>query len=409
MLIILVLRYFYNSNIQSENRKLFWFSLSFKLVTTLSLAYLFMYGFDYTTDPQTVYNQSKQLTEITTKQPQRILEIYFKNKAHEIDHTIFPRTFFFIKVNSLLNLLTGSHYWLNSIWISLLCFISVWQLGTTILKFARSVFKPFAWAFMLVPTTIFWTSGLMKEALAFALLCYIVSCFIKILMGDNKVLNFTLLLLLAYLLFQIKFYILGAFMVIAIPTYCVHSILNKCTKTGLFLLSFLLTILACNWFTIHYFSVGISDLIYYNHVMMGETHNVNFYFTGLKEYQPLTFLPYFPEAIWQGLFMPLPWYATTAFAFIEALINSITLILVIFSLFYLLIDKKTKPNEWVFIVLLYVFISAIAIGFSAPNWGTLARYKVVYIPFLHTILFMYLSEMPWVKRIFARFDSFHLF
>jgi hypothetical protein len=415
ILICVILYVFYTKYIPKDQFNLFIVSLAFKLIATLVLAYIFLYHFKYITDPQVFQLESAKLINKCIEEPKLIWGLFFENKPTDgINYTNQNRSFYFIKIITLLNPFTGNNYWINSLWLSLFCFLSVWYLLQKMVTHIVSFYLPTAFALLFVPTTVFWTSGLIKETICFGILCFLIANYIVFLSGKIKPRSIIISIIASYVLYAIKFYYLGAFLLVAFSVYASKLVSgylpwkNYVLKSAIFILTLVITSLIANALTIKIYTVGIPDLIYYNHVMFLETNTVNFNFEGLVEYDYVSFLPYLHKALLHGLFMPLPNYADSFFEWVEAIVNFSTLVLCFISGFLVLknrTDYSKKERQILAFVLVYVLICALAIGFSTPNWGSLARYKVMYIPFLHGLLLYVVSKTPLFHSLSSIFKT----
>jgi len=415
ILMCIILYVFYRKYIPKDQFKLFITSLAFKIVATLVLSYIFLYYFNYVTDPQTFQFESTKLINKCIEEPKLIWGLFFENKPIDgINYTNQNRSYYFIKIIALLNLFTGSNYWINSFWLSLFCFLSVWYLLHKIATNYANFYFPSAIALLFVPTTVFWTSGVLKETICFGILCFLIANYIVFLSGKLKPKLIIISIIASYVLYAIKFYYLGAFLLAAVSVYSSKQISgylklkNYFSKSAIFLSVLVSISLIANSLAIKIYTVGILDLIYYNHVMFRETNSTNFNFSGLIEYNYYSFLPYLHKALLHGLFMPLPTYADSFFEWVEAIVNFSTLVLCFISGFLVLknrADYSKKEGQILAFVFVYVLISALAIGFSTPNWGSLARYKVMYFPFLHIVLLYVLSKTSLFDRLSSIFKT----
>ena len=411
MLMALSLHSFGKKYLDSELLKPFLISVGLKILATISLAYIFMYEFEYKTDPQVIFSESSLLTERCLKHPEQIKDIFIHNTGSDMKYLDDPRTFILIKTCAVLNLFTCHNYWINSLWMSCLCFVSIWYLIISIRKINPDFYIPILLALLFVPTTLFWSSGLIKETVSASMLCILVVFLLKIYINNNSFKYIVLSILPAYILYRIKFYALGGLLLVAIPVLVIRFIdnqkkLNPYFKTGIFLILFIANYLILNSLCEYIFTVGISDLIFYNYEAFVLHSKTDVLFEGLKEFEPSSFLPHLPAALWHGLFMPLPWDGHSFFMYLEGIINLITLLSGSWLVFSILSNRnKTFSNNPVLtcIILFYILISAICITLSTPNWGTLARYKVLYIPSFHFLLIFYLSKEASLERILARF------
>jgi hypothetical protein len=289
--------------------------------------------------------------------------------------------------------------------MSLFCFLSVWYLLQEMAIHIVSFYLPTAFVLLFVPTTVFWTSGLIKETICFGILCILIANYIVLLSGKRSARLIIISIIASYL---------GAFLLVAVSVYASKLVLgylpwkNYVLKSAIFISTFAIISFVANALTVKIYTVGILDLIYYNHVMFQETDTVNFHFEGLVEYDYGSFLPYLHKALGHGLFMPLPHYAHSFFEWVEAIINFSTMVLCCmggFLIFKNRTDYSKKEGQILAFVLVYVLTSALAIGYGTPNWGSLARYKVMYFPFLHAMLLYIVSKTPLFRPLSSVFKT----
>ena len=94
-----------------------------------------------------------------------------------------------------------------------------------------------------------------------------------------------------------------------------------------------------------------------------------------------------PAALFAGLFRPFFWEATSALQFIAGVENAVLLLLAGSSLVRLKGDLRSPYRLLVGSVLSLVLILAVLITLSAPNFGTLSRYRAGYMAlFLMVVL-----------------------
>jgi hypothetical protein len=109
-----------------------------------------------------------------------------------------------------------------------------------------------------------------------------------------------------------------------------------------------------------------------------------------------------PVSLFGGLFMPLLWQGSNILSYITGLVNTFLLILFIIKAINLL-SSKWRPLSMVEVSLgLYIIILAILLAYSTPNFGTLERYKIGYIPFFALWV---LYDNPITGRIFKYFKQ----
>ena len=85
-------------------------------------------------------------------------------------YTAFSNSFFFVRLLSGLNFLTGGNYWLNGLWLSLAAFGGSWLLARELARRVPGA-RLGAYAGALAwPSVVFWLSGVSKDALLLAAL-----------------------------------------------------------------------------------------------------------------------------------------------------------------------------------------------------------------------------------------------
>src|SRR5690606_5751091 len=87
-----------------------------------------------------------------------------------------------------------------------------------------------------------------------------------------------------------------------------------------------------------------------------------------------------PLALFSGLFRPMLWEAGNAPAWLAAIENTLLLILSVASLWRLRAAIASPYRLLIFGAVAYVVILCVFLTISAPNLGTLSRYRVGYLP-----------------------------
>ena len=100
---------------------------------------------------------------------------YAELLAHEYPVLREPRTTFFIKIVSVFYLLTSNNYWITSIYFSLISFLGSWILTNELVKHNRRLKIPAVLALFYFPEFVFWTSGILKESIAWFCLAVLIS------------------------------------------------------------------------------------------------------------------------------------------------------------------------------------------------------------------------------------------
>ena len=112
-----------------------------------------------------------------------------------------------------------------------------------------------------------------------------------------------------------------------------------------------------------------------------------------------------PLAISSGLFRPFIWEASNVLQVIVSIENLFVLTLTLAALFRLPSLKSSSYRLLIFSSIVYILILCLFLALSTPNFGTLARYKVGFQPFL---IFILLADSPVLRWLELKRQSFPL-
>jgi uncharacterized membrane protein len=103
-----------------------------------------------------------------------------------------------------------------------------------------------------------------------------------------------------------------------------------------------------------------------------------------------------PQALIAGLFRPFLWEGHTLLAIMAGFENLVLLFMIGTALISRPWLVSSNQRLICFAVLIYVLILAIFLALSTPNFGTLSRYKVGFLPFL---VFISLYQNSIIERL----------
>ncbi|MEI2738279.1 MAG: hypothetical protein V9F01_05795 [Chitinophagaceae bacterium] len=289
---------------------------------------------------------------------------------------------FFIKILSVLNLLSFGHYYVNVIFYS---FITLF--GTlAIYRVMTDVFPgkklPIMLATFLLPSFLYWTSGIHKEGLIFTGISLIIYCIYfshkQNRFGFKRALCVTagLLVVLALRNFII---------VILVPAIIAWLIANRWPKYGLAIFCSLYLLFGILFFTARY----INPRLDFPQAVVNKQQEFKKLEVGgstipMKDLEPSagSFLKNTPQAINLSAIRPYPSDVRHILSLAAAI--EINMILLMFLLF-LFFRTKGNSNDSKNLMYFCIFFSItllLAIGFSVNNLGAIVRYRSVLMPFL---------------------------
>lgn len=380
-------------------RKLYWPALCAKIVAGIALGII--YSTYYTlSDTFTFFELAADKADLARSDLSAYLNFLFsKNEGYFLGE---HRTVFYTKVTSVLALITGNNYWLTSAYYSLLSFFSAWYLTKTITRVLPEYKVAACIAFLFFPSVVFWSSGVIKESLTMTALFFLTAVFLKIWAREKISLVSVLLAVVgAWIIFNLKYYYLAVFIPITassllarwicrtrkIEKGCQEIALWICLLAGgFFLATFLHPNFSLNKLLI---VIAANNKIFMDACTPDDV--IHFY-----DLQPTwsSMLVNSPWALISGLFRPFVWEANTIFKFITGLENLVLLILAIFSLRYFRGVFTSRYRLLILSTLLYCVVLSIFLALSTPNFGTLARYGVGFLPFLVLLV----SSQPWIVK-----------
>jgi hypothetical protein len=388
-------------------------ALVLKIAAGISLALIYLFYYNMIGDTFDLYERSTKLTSIFWNEPKEFLKIFFFNshypQCNGCDKDLIlgfsiqkdPRTIFYIKVLSIVNIFTFSNFWITSVYLSFFSFLGFYQLSNSILKIFNISKIAVALSFLFFPSVLLWSSGVMKESIVMGSMAFLICIVLQWLYKLEKVSlkKVLFLLLVAFIVFKVKYY----YFAILIPVLASFSFVKIVQERNRriaesTLLQLLLFLAAFGGITLavsrlhpnlnlDYFSEA---LIYSYDTMIQASFGKNiFYFEGIEP-GFANILGYFPEAVFTGLFRPFIWETHNLLGLFTALENLIIFIFFVLTLVALIVDLVNKKPVRITVaytaMIVYVVLLAFIIPIASPNWGSLARYKIGYLPFLILLL-----------------------
>ena len=372
-----------------------------------SLAFALIYTFYYRYGDTFIYFDGiKVLTELLYTKPNIWFKIIFLN-AGEFTPETYPYTsqivffrensvFTIIKIGSIINLFAFNNYFALSLLFATFSFICVWLLYTTFNVIAPYLYKYSATSIFFIPSIFFWSSGIIKDTIAFSLLSLLFYLLIKIFVRKKSILlNLAFLAIIIYLLAIIKFYvvlsIIGASALLLVAYYH-NQIKNKLIRVSILPMSIII-IAVITIISIKYLSILNQNYAFENLIETATTYqeeNLSIveqagvgssYTLGQYDGSILGAVLLVFKSINATLFRPYLWEAYSIVMLANAIESLFILLLTLQVLFKVkgIFERLGKPIA-VFCFTFALLVAA-GVGFSTFNFGSLARYKIPCIPF----------------------------
>jgi hypothetical protein len=250
----------------------------------------------------------------------------------------------------------------------------------------RSAFP--ALVFVLLPSTLLWCSGLLKDNIVFAALCFIFGAWENYKAQHKRIQSLMIIFLCCLALLYTKFYILAG-----VAVYLIFEFLlllmpkRKAAFLAVSLIVFAIGVLAS--------PIGKSILNVLSGkreealkaAVFGEAQNQVFYHPVDSNF--LSVMYEVPMALWDAFFSPLLFEAgKNPLLLFAAFENTILLLLLLIAIIW---GKGYFAQRSSFSWLLFLLTLAFIIGFTSPVTGGLMRYKTAFVAFA---VWMAVSGLP---------------
>ncbi|GAB3203616.1 hypothetical protein ABID22_002100 [Pontibacter aydingkolensis] len=390
-------------------------ALVLKLLAGILLGLLYHHYY-HEGDTLTFKNASLILSEYALQNPAGYVKLILFNEfeSEAFRATVpfsrlpdFSNSFFFTKLLSLLNLLTNSQYYLNSLYFSLFSFWGTAALVATLVKHFPKYKSAAMLAFLYFPSVVFWSSGVLKDAILFGSMCWVFAVAVELSEGKRlRILNWLLLPFILYLFIRIKFFLalillplLVLFLLIRFIAKRSGSLKQIKSQIAVLLIGFSALALVGL-----YLAVNINDafflrnLVYtYEGILELSQERPHISFSSLEPTVG-SILVNAPKAFLSAVFRPFIWEAVNVLYLLMSLENLLILALAILATFSLFKNglKQITLLQVCFVLMIICF--GVIIGLTTPNFGTLSRYRIVLLPFLVYLLL----QNQYIHKLLAK-------
>ncbi|MDQ3395057.1 MAG: hypothetical protein M3512_13215 [Bacteroidota bacterium] len=394
---------------QEPLKKYFLPGLILKYLAGISVGLVYTYYYK-SGDTFIFYHDALIYNELAFQSPIKYIKSFLTNEIPDplygiLQYSGQPRALLTSKILSIFTLLTNGNYWLSGMYFSLFSYLGMWYLANEIAKKYPSTKFAAAFGFLFFPSVVFWSSGILKESLIMGALSFLAGFIIANLptFKNRSWLNLIWISIMLLLLWQLKYYYLAVFLSVFITLIIISIIFKKFPQLfrnliGYYILWILIFMLILGASTSLYPTLSIENFLFF----LLDTHNAIYQKSSpenLVHYYNLSasfssLLINFPIALFAGLFRPGLWDINSLIGILPSLESTYILI----SAFFALKSIKNKiafPDKMIlFSLLVYILLLAVLMAFASPNFGTLIRYKIGYLPF---IIYLVSIDNPLLK------------
>ena len=395
-------------------RKFFWAGLVVKILAGIALGLLYTYYY-HIGDTFSYFDDACDIAHLVRTSVKAYADFIWNNTSSfefwdqlNFNH---PRALFLSKMTSVFCMLTGDNYWVISIYFSFVGFYAAWFLVKVITRFDEHLLKISLLAFVFFPSVALWSSGLIKESLAMGSLYFIVAIFLKIwLRVRTSIIQWVLLPVAFLLLWNLKYYYVAVLLPVLATALVFHWLIyprirfkNYGLECLVWLVVFLIPLFVASQVHPNFYPERFLDVIVSNYDAFREKSDPDdmIHYHGL-EATATSVVYHAPKALLSGMFRPFLWEGQNVFQFLIALENAIVLLLFVTSLSKLRRVFHSPHHLLIFSSIVYIFLLCIFLALSTPNFGTLARYRVGFLPFLILLISAYNPFLYRLKSFLER-------
>ena len=308
-----------------------------------------------------------------------------------------------MKLSALLSILTFNKFLITSLLLGFFAFAGHWKLFMVFNNInQKRNQKLLAWTVLYTPSIWFWGSGLIKESICMGALGIITSILYNLFIKKNRSLkNMILLAGMIYLVWIIKSYIL-IILAIGLSTFIFFNFIARVkiflVKAFIILVLFFITIAVA---FISNFGEQLQILAQESKAQV-DSYQRNYEATqeetqsskgGLSgdevEASISGIILRSPFAIFTCLFRPFLWESRKIFIFLSALESTFLLLITLYLVFkrnFFGFFAELFNDPYIFASFVISVLFALIIGFTTYNFGTMARYRIIFLPFYFFML-----------------------
>ena len=311
-----------------------------------------------------------------------------------------------IRIAGVLNILSCNSFIVLSLFFGFICYHFIWRVFKLMVSLYPTLHKQFSYAFFMVPSMLFWGSGVGKDTIMLgAIMLFFYTYYHVIIKREIKLSYIVLFFISAYITALIR----GFMLFTLIPCVMLMTTVYFQKQISSSFVRFLIgpVLLLGGGGASYLFVKSLGDTVesykidslekkaegfHSWHTHLAQTEGGSAYSLGGDvSYTPAGILRQAPMAILITLFGPFPWQIRSAVMLLSG----------IESLFFLYLFMKILFNKKVYklwgaisndpimaFCIPFVLILAVAIGMTSFNYGALVRYKTPILPFLATIIIL---------------------
>lgn len=382
----------------------------------MALIYVYIYGYG---DSFAYWNDGCDIGRVLYQNPQYLFFI-FKSDAHTLNNTIMGGTLhpimninenlFMAKLIGIFLPLADYSYITGTIIVAFISSFGNWKLFQAFrLNYSENrLLKPIFYFTLIIPSCLLWGSGLLKDTITYSAIGWLTYVLMQLLIKNKIKISYILILIFcSVLLFNLKKYILFAF----IPAFILFYIKSKLYNINKYLRKILyFLVLMGIVFGLFIFKSQINEMMgqFAIDKIIETAGSLNYNLSNIEagssfslgiplSTSPSGMVAIFPFAVVATLFRPFLWEVHNVVSLASALESLFFLVFTIYVIRKVTFRKflsNISNDGMVQFCLVYAIFFSYAVGFSTSNFGSLVRYKIPMMPFYLMGLFViYYNEV----------------
>ncbi len=387
------------------------------------VVYTYYYTYRLTADVFKYFDASDVLFNVLKKNPIHFVKIllgidsnstefydYYDKMNHwnsRVNSIVYNDNRLIIRVNTIIRFFSLGYFHVHTVFFSFFSMVGLTAIYKTFIPVLRNKSKVLLCVVFLIPSVLFWGSGVLKEGLVLFSLGLLMYHFNQLFKVKSVVISLVMAVLLAIL----KFYVLIAL----IPGLLFMLWVNKTTPSKL-VLKFIVIIsvitllgLTFNSYTsvqnpLEMLSRKQADFNKLANGLQTDAYRRPIPAAGsaikINKIEPtfISFVENCPQALINTLFRPFIWESKSLMMAVAAVENVFVILFIIFCIIF---SKPFNEIRWEYVLfcLSFSIIQLLFIGVTTPIVGAIVRYKIVATPFL-LIAFLLMLDKEKIKNKF---------
>lgn len=305
-----------------------------------------------------------------------------------------------IRLNAFFHLFSFGYYQVHNVFMNFISFTGLVALYKGFFKLFPDKKYSLMFVVFLIPSVLFWTSGVLKEGLLVFGLGFLIYSLLNLLHEPFRSKHLIMLGFSVLVLFQVKVYIIA----ILFPLLIIYGWVSKKPsyifyKYGLSLLFGLALITVLALIYPAYDIIEIVNIKQLSFINVAKVMNSgSFIAPPVINDNPLTWITGMMHGFFNVFVMPIGYFKTNFLMLFSAVENALILCISAWACF------KIKPlafREMNFLVLsvLFVFLSYSLIGIITPVMGAIVRYRIPAIPFWGLACIAFMHTHPFENKV----------